>query len=846
MSHADDFERLLLQASKPSRYLGNEINVVKKDLSRVSLFVCLAFPDVYEVGMSHLGMHILYHVLNSRSDIACERVFAPWPDLEHQMQLHDLPLLTLESRVPVRNADIVGFSLEYELAYATVLRMLAAAHIPLNARERDTNFPLLIAGGPCTYNPEPVADFFDAFIIGEGEEVLLELCTTYLWWRRNKKTKPELLEALAEIPGVYVPSLFESEYSVSGELQALHPRKDGYTQVLKRVVKNFNTAPCGDAPLVPYVQTVHDRAQIEMARGCTRGCRFCMAGMIYRPVREKSISCLQSLAGKVLAATGYEELSPVSLSAGDYAGINDFIRLLITRYRDDRVAISLPSVRVATLTQDMIQEIKRVRKTGFTIAPEAGSPRLRRVINKGIDEQEILETAARVFDAGWKLLKLYFMIGLPTETSHDIHAIIDLCRTIADRHRGKQLNVSISTFVPKPHTPFQWEAQEHPDTIHEKQRLLKRRLHHGMVQVKYHDRFVSLLEGVFSRGDRRLGSVLQEAHRRGAGFEAWSEYFNYSLWCDAFAACGIDFMSYLRERDPDKLLPWSHIRCGVTLDFLKCEREKALREEPTPDCRQGVCNECGVCTQLGLTPEIAATHQQPYLVQQVHQTSENHSVWIRLHYSKTGTARFLSHLELSRALARAMRRAGLPLQYSQGFHPLPRIVLYNAVPVGIECLGEVCDVELRQPVAPHAVSAALHAQLPPGIAIEAVSELTKERQPPPENAHRYRICPAPGCEPSWMDRTTLEQRVADFYRMPTFPITFVRNGITYTADLKKIVLHLTCRDPYTLEFDIACTGSKTPKVAVIASRIMKRDEHELRIVKLPVPPSDTSSLRSTA
>lgn len=835
MSVADDFELLLPRVTKASRYLGTETNAVQKNRADVDLLFCLAFPDAYEVGMSHLGLHILYHILNNNPAIACERAFAPWPDLEAEMQRRDIPLLTLESRTPLRQCDILGFSLEYELSYATVLRMLGLARIPLRARDRDGTMPLLIAGGPCTYNPEPVADFFDAFVIGDGEEVLLEICRTFLSWRQKHGSKPELLEALAAIPGVYVPSLFNVARNDDGTIRQIIPLVQGYEKIEKRVATGFDHIPFCTAPAVPYLQTIHDRAGVEIARGCTRGCRFCMAGIIYRPVREKSVAAIRTLSDRLLAATGYEELSLVSLSSGDHSCIHDLVRMLMADHRHDRVAVSFPSLRVATLTRDMIEEIKRVRKTGFTIAPEAGSRRLRMVINKGIEDDEILATASRVFNAGWNLLKLYFMIGLPTETGEDLDAIVSLCRTIAGRHPGKQLNVSVSTFVPKPHTPFQWEGQQDTEAVREKQTMLKSRLHRGSVQVKYHDRQVSMLEGVFSRGDRNLGRVLLEAHRLGAGFEAWSEYFKIDLWRQAFKNCGIDPCFYLRERRLDETLPWSHISCGITESFLRQEREKAFRGEPTPDCRQGVCTGCGVCTALSVTPELVrntpgtADGQKPGRPG----TPPAPAVRFRLSYTKTGSARFLSHLELARTLARAMRRARLPLLYSQGYHPLPRIIFYNALPVGIESLGEICDIELQEFMPASAVLAVLRPHLPAGIEITAAQEITSRKNRPVNKKHTYKIEGVLSGHGAFMN---LQRCIDDFHGLRECVIEINRQDKLFHADIRRIVQRCTLINDSALELELLFSDKKNPKVTEIISRIFNFEDEavqSLRITKLP-------------
>jgi len=836
MKKQDSFDALLPHVAKASRYLGNEINAVKKDRASVDITFALAFPDAYEVGMSHLGLHILYSVLNARDTIACERVFAPWPDMEAEMRRHGLPLSTLESRIPLGDCDIIGFSLEYELSYATVLRMLDLAGVPLQSAERDKTKPLVIAGGPSTYNPEPVADFFDAFVIGEGEEVILEICDAVRSWKASGGSKQDLLDMLAGIKGVYVPSFFHMSWNEDGTLREIVPLRQGYTSVRKRIISDFNAAPCCTAPVVPYMQIIHDRAAVEIARGCSRGCRFCMAGMIYRPVREKSIDTVMALAEESLARTGYEELGLASLSSGDYSGIQKVISLLMRRRSRDKVALSLPSLRVATLTRDIMEAIKQVRKTGFTIAPEAGTQRLRDIINKNITEEEILRTSEQIFAAGWNLVKLYFMIGLPTETEEDIEGIVALCRNIASLNRRKQLNVSISTFVPKPHTPFQWEAQAPYDAIREKQHYLRSRLHGKQIQVKCHSREVSLLEGVFSRGNRRLAAVLLHAHRSGAGFEAWTEYFSPGLWEQSFAACSIDTQAYLRERGINELLPWSHLTCGVSEEFLKQERLKAYAGEITPDCRKGSCAACG----LSCPSTPAAQPDNPAVPPQVCAPAAKTppAFRYRLVYSKTGPARFLSHLELGRAFARAFRRAGLPLKYSMGFHPLPRIIFYEALPVGMESLGEYCDIELSERIPPLHIAEKAGGQLPEGITIISAEELSAKKSPLAGAAKIYRIQFPCNSSPPFPDERQLHTFVSEFAASTAYPVQIMKGGDEVPMDIKKIIRSARCSGSLTLELELYPAEGKTPRIAEIAAAIFnigQTDQKVLHVTKCRYP-----------
>ena len=831
--------------SKASRYLGNEVNAVRKDLSRVDLRVALAFPDAYEVGMSHLGFQILYHLLNLQPHIACERVFTPWVDMEAALRENAIPLCSLESRVPLREFHIIGFSLQYELGYTNILKMLELAGIPLLAEQRDERHPLIIAGGPCTFNPEPVAPFFDAIVIGEGEEVVPELCTAYLRWKRSRANKAILLDELADIDGIYVPSLFQIDYHPDGAVQNITSLKQGYEQVMKRYVSNFDAAQFCTSYIVPFMQVIHDRISLEIARGCSRGCRFCMAGMIYRPVRERSMQKVLEIAETTLASTGYEELSLASLSTGDFTGIDMLLKTLMKRHQKDRIAISLPSLRAETLCRSLMEEIKQVRKTGFTIAPEAGTQRLRDAINKNITEDAIMQTVSEVFKAGWHLIKLYFMIGLPTETPEDVEGIVQLANKISavgrKIKRGNQINVSISTFAPKPHTPFQWVAQLSPDEIREKQAFLMGNLRRHGIRLKWHNPEMSILEGIFSRGDRRLSEVLINAHLSGAGFDGWSEHFRHSLWDRAFQECGIDKYFYLRERAFEERLPWEHICCGVSPDFLKAEYQKALRGEITLDCRTSGCQGCGLCIEQQIEVKSPALQsdvaEAPASAVPPVNHAEHATYRYRCYFSKSGTARFLSHLELSSCIARTLRRAQLPLQYSQGFHPHPRITFHDALPVGMESHCEVFDMELTLKIAPDTIPELINRHLPSGLMIHGAEEITLKKTPAPDTMHSRKYMarfPADNMLPL-PTADSVRHSIAVFFSQKEFYVQTMKNGACITVDIRPVVSHLVLKDNALVEIALNTTVGKIPRVADILGDILGLGEKErkaLQIAKL--------------
>ncbi len=745
----EDIKSFISSVSKPGRYTGGETGSVFKDRSKVDLRVAFCFPDTYEIGMSNLGMRILCGCLNSLDRVWCERVYAPWVDMEEKMRERGIPLFTHESGDAVGEFDMVAFTLQYELCYSTVLNMMNLASIPLRASERGEESPIIIAGGPCAYNAEPMAEFVDIFSIGEGEDALKELAELYLKMKdEGTYTKKAFLRAAAiELKGFYVPSLYNIEYNADGTIAAIIPEEGVPARVTKRVIADLDSAYVPTEPVMPYIETVHDRVTLEVFRGCVRGCRFCQAGFICRPVREKSPETLEGQAKLICGATGYDEISLSSLSISDYSKIGTLTDRLLEWTDDARVNLSLPSLRADTFTKELMDKISSVRSSTVTFAPEAGTQRLRDVINKNVTEEEILRAASVAYGAGKSKIKLYFMNGLPCETDEDVAGIASVAKNVIEEYyktpgRNKrqqpQVTLSVACFIPKPHTPFQWEGQNTFAELERKQQIISDNVKDRKIRYNYHDAKVSHLEAVFARGDRRLAAALEEACRRGIRFDSWEEHFDLDKWLEIFEECGIDPTFYANRTIPDdEILPWDMIDCGVTKEFFLKERHRAYEAASTPSCREK-CSGCGVNKLVdskycrwcpgnphgkeveSITGNAPETLVGDDLIRERQRTNPKPVRSIRVRFTKDEPMLYISHLDLAKCVSRAVVKSGLPVWYTEGFNPIPHLVF--SPPLSVGCGGEVeaLDFKLVTDVPDSEIFEKLTAAMPLGITVSEV------------------------------------------------------------------------------------------------------------------------------
>ncbi|MBD3413754.1 MAG: TIGR03960 family B12-binding radical SAM protein [Candidatus Aminicenantes bacterium] len=691
-------EKLFKSVQKPGRYLGEEWNVIKKDPEEVKLKIALVFPDTYEVGMSYLGQKILYWVLNKHPDILAERVYAPWPDFESALRKERIPLYSLESKIPLYDFDILGFSLLYELNYSNILTILDLGHIPLLSGQRDSRSPLIIAGGPAASNPEPVSDFFDLFVIGDGEQVFIKLAENYLQRKKESQSKSSILKALAQIKGVYVPVFYRTHQLPGSKLLVREPAGNVPSKVKKNVLLEFDSKHLPSEPIVPNISPIFDRISVETTRGCAQNCRFCQARNIYFPVRNKDPGMVMEEMIGNLNSTGYEEASLSALSVGDYPDLEATIDFLMTKLSTKNISLSLSALRPKFLTDEMAENITKVKKTGLTIVPEAGTERLRKVINKKLKEQEIFDAMSAAFSKGWRKIKMYFMVGLPTEREEDLQGIVDLIERIIRlgyqiMNKPPQINLSVSSFIPKPHTPFQWVKMNTMKELKYKHEFLRKKMNkYGFVWLKEHSVENAVLEGIFSRGDQRLNPVLLRAWTEGARFDGWTDQFDFSIWKKSFDKENLDPQDYLSSLSQSSVLPWDHIDIGVKKSYLKKELKEAFKEKWTESCESRDCQSCRGCSFPGNQNRIGLSRIPPVSLSEnrCFQKADKENRY-RFFYSKQGPAKYLSHKDLSQIIPRSFRRAGIQVRYSQGFHPKMHLSFPPALGLGMEGREEVLE-----------------------------------------------------------------------------------------------------------------------------------------------------------
>lgn len=816
-----EYNDLLPSVSKPSWYLGNEINAVNKDENNVVLNFALAFPDLYEIGSSHFGIQILYDILNKDDEIFAQRVFVPSPDMSDKLKDNNISIGGLETKRPLKDFDIIGFSLLYELNYTGVLEILDLGNIPFYAKDRDYSHPIVIAGGPCMVNPEPVADFFDLMFVGDGEEGLVDICEIVKKWKKSGNTKKEdLLFLLKDVEGVYIPKFFKDN---SGENLYLDNIYNDYEKVNKRLLKDLEDASFPTKPVIPFGKPVHDRLRLEISRGCTRGCRFCQAGMIYRPVRERSINKLLEITKESIDNTGYEDLSLLSLSTGDYTCFPELLSHLMNKYRKESRSVSLPSIRAGRLTSDLMEEISKVRKTGFTIAPEAGSQRLRDVINKDLSEQEIVSTVESAFKMGWQLIKLYFMVGLPTETKDDLDGLIELVKKLKFLSKSKknQINVSITTFIPKSHTPFQWEPQLTRKESMDKFLYIKNNLKIRGIRVKWQDPEHSLLEGLFARGDRRLSSIVVKAYQKGCRLDGWSEHFKFDKWMEIIDEEKIEVEKYIGKRDIKKDLPWDKIDTGLNKKYLIKELENSLKEVVTKDCRIDNCSGCGVCDFKEIYPKVF--NKSDIKIGEDLEKRDEYIIKLKIKFKKRGDSRLFGHLELLSIIQRTLDRTGVKFDFTKGFHPKPKIKFRDTLPLGVESDCEIFLVDCFDLNIVNLIKD-INKSLPTGLIVNGIEKKIKKYKFRENFYSHYTI--------SGLNISEIKDKIDEFNGSDNFEITLVKKGKDRIYNLKDWFNKVEIIENNKIYMKIFSENGKTLRPEIFLKFVTKLDKEFIQGINI--------------